>query len=92
VFNLKPVKRYKTLQLFNLRCPHCHSGGVWHNAKLSKAIAEQRSSAELSAICKRDGLEIEYEIKSKTKYFPLTISEEVPKAERVYFSLNDDII
>ena len=71
IFHLKPVKKFKTLQLFNLRCPHCHSGEVFHNRELTEAIAKQKQHDKLINICKERGIEIEYGIKNNTKYFPL---------------------
>ena len=91
IFHLKPVKKYKTLQLFNLRCPHCYSGRVNHNTELTKAIAKQKPLDELLRICKEHGLEIEYEIKHNTKYFPFIMNAKIAKADKEYFFLNDDI-
>ncbi|HXL57246.1 MAG TPA: hypothetical protein VN958_13365 [Chitinophagaceae bacterium] len=88
---MKPLKKYKALQLFNLRCPHCHSGEVYHNADLTEAIAMQKSRDELVRIRKERGLEIEWEIKDNTKYFPMLISERMSIKEREYLVLSDDI-
>ncbi|HEX5152570.1 MAG TPA: hypothetical protein VFW07_14065 [Parafilimonas sp.] len=79
---MKPVKRYKVLQLFHLRCPYCYSGEVGHNAELTRAIAKHEPRDELARICKERAVEIEYLIKPNTKYFPLFINAKPAKADK----------
>ena len=71
VFAIKPLKKYKTLQKFNLCCPCCNSKDVFHNSSLTKAILAKESTCTLLLLCKKNGQEIEWAMKDNTKYIPL---------------------
>lgn len=68
IFRLKPIRKYKTLLFFKLRCMHCDSKKIDHNELLCKAIIDKKPVEELLSLCKEDDLELGFEMDSYLQY------------------------
>lgn len=69
IFNLKPVRKFKTLQEYKLVCPKCKSGNTAHSESLAQAIIGKLPQRELLKIS-AEGSGIEVVVTGKTKYIP----------------------
>lgn len=67
VFRLKPLKKYKVLQAFELKCSYCNSESVNRNDLLTRGIIDKKLRQELLVLCKNE-IELDYEWKRRTYY------------------------